>query len=380
MPVWWSVFAYMIFVSAFGMIIYKSRAKETVIGYVDTSEEKRIKYGKSIGIVFAFLTFALLIFFVGQRSFISDTAIYQGIYDKLNPDLNQIWQILTSDEKGRLYTVLQILFKHFTNGSYNDWFTFVAIWQSISVILLLYKHSINYTFSVYLFLVSGTTIWMINGIRQYLAVTFILYFVDDIIKRKTIRFIIVIIIAWMIHSSAIFWIPVYFIVNYEPWSKKYIILSTILIIALYVFSTTSLIDDTEFGYLRGDDFKVGVNPFRVIVMAMPSIIAFWKRKQIQDKLTPFLQICVNLSVITTGCYLVGMFTSGIIGRLPIYFQIFNYVLLPWLLKEAYDEDMSKTMILIAIVMYFIFFYYEMVITGSGLYASETLGLSYWTTN
>lgn len=379
MPVWWSVFAYMIFVSVFGMIIYKSSAKATVIGNVDASEEKGEKFGKSIGIVFAFLTFVLLVFFVGQRSHIGDTEIYQGIYDKLDPSVDQIWPLLTGGEKGRLYTALQILFKHFTNGSYNDWFTFVAIWQSISVVLLLYKYSINYTFSIYLFFVSGTTIWMTNGIRQYMAVTLILYFADDIIKRKTIRFVIVVLIAYMIHSSAIFWIPVYFIINYEPWSKKYILLSVLLIVALFVYSTSSLIDDTEFGYLRGDEFKVGVNPFRVVVMAMPSIIAFWKRKQIQEKLNPFFKICVNLSVITTGCYIVGMFTSGIIGRLPIYFQIFNYILLPWLLKEAYDEDMSKTITLTAVVLYFIYFYYEMVINGAGQYVSDTLSISYWQT-
>lgn len=375
MPVWWSVFAYMIIVSAFGMFIYKNRVLST--GTVEIASTKTER-NKSIGIVFAFLTFALLVFFVGQRSHISDTEIYQGIYDNLDPDLGQVWSLLIGGEKGRLYTVLQIIFKHFTQGTYNDWFTFVAIWQSISVVLLFYKYSINYTFSIYLFFVSGTTIWMTNGIRQYMAVTLILYFADDIIKRKTIRFVIVVLIAYMIHSSAIFWIPVYFIINYEPWSKKYILLSVLLIVALFVYSTSSLIDDTEFGYLRGDEFKVGVNPFRVIVMAVPSIIALWKRNKLKEKLTPFYSICVNLSVITTGCYIVGMFTSGIIGRLPIYFQVFNYVLLPWLLKESFEEDMYKTITLIAVILYFIYFYYEMVINGAGTYVSDSLGLSYWT--
>lgn len=377
MPVWWGVFAYMIIVSAFGMLIYKSRVKETAIGEVDTSEH--FKYEKSIGIVFALLSFVLLVYFVGQRSRISDTAIYQDIYDKINPALNQVWPLLTGGERGRLYTVLQIVFKHFTHGSYNDWFTFVAIWQSIPVILLLYKYSTNYTFSIFLFIVSGTTIWMTNGIRQYMAVTFILCFADDILNRKTIRFIIVVLIAFMIHSSAIFWIPVYFIVNYKPWSRKFIITAILLIAALFIVSTTSLIEETEFGYLQGEEFQNGVNPLRVIVMSIPSIIAFWKRKQIEDKINPFIKICINLSVITTGCYIVGMFTSGIIGRLPIYFQVFNYVLLPWLLKEGYDERSSKTITIISIVLYFAYFYYEMVISGAGAYASDSLHISYWVT-
>lgn len=377
MPVWWGVFAYMIIVSAFGMLINKYRVKETAIGEVDTSEH--FKYEKSIGIVFAFLTFVLLVYFVGQRSHISDTEIYQGIYDKINPDLNQVWPLLTGNDKGRLYTVLQIIFKHFTHGSYNDWFTFVAIWQSIPVVLLLYKYSTNYTFSIFLFIASSTTVWMTNGIRQYMAVTLILCFAEDILNRKTIRFIIVVLIAFLIHSSAIFWIPVYFVVNYKPWSKKFVITAFIVIAALFIVSTTSLIEETEFGYLRGDDFKEGVNPIRVLVMSVPTIIAFWKRELIKDKANPFINLCINLSVITTGCYIVGMFTSGIVGRLPIYFQIFNYVLLPWLLKEGYDERSSKTITIISIVLYFAYFYYEMVISGAGAYVSDTLNISYWNT-
>lgn len=377
MPVWWGVFAYMIIVSAFGMLIYRSNAKETTIGEVESSEQ--LSNRKSIGIVFAFLTFVLLIYFVGQRSHISDTEIYQGIYNKLNPDLNQIWSTLIGNDKGRLYTVLQIIFKHFTHGSYTDWFTFVAIWQSIPVVLLLYKYSTNYTFSIFLFIASSTTVWMTNGIRQYMAVTLIMYFADDILNRKTFRFIIVVLIASLIHSSAIFWIPVYFVVNYKPWSKKFVITAFIVIAALFIVSTTSLVEETEFGYLLGDEFKEGVNPLRVLVMSVPTIIAFWKRKLIKDKTNPFINICINLSVITTGCYIVGMFTSGIVGRLPIYFQIFNYVLLPWLLKEAYDENTSRTITFIAIILFFAYFYYEMVISGAGVYVSDTLNISYWNT-
>lgn len=378
MPVWWSIFAYMIVVSAFGMLIYRNKEETTVL--VEGEISKESKYEKSIGAVFAFLSFALLVFFVGQRSQLSDTTIYQAMYDELNPDLGQIPEILfNTDLKGRLFNVLMVVFKHFTHGTYNDWFTFLAILQSIPIILLFYKYSINYVFTIFLFITGSSFIWYINGIRQFLAASLIILFVDDLINRKTLRFFIVVGIAFFIHSSAIFWIPVYLIVNYKPWSKKFVLLSVLLAFALFLYSTSSLIDDSEYSYLSKSEFHVGVNPLRVIVMSIPAIIAFIKRDVIKEKTNAFLDICINLSLITSECYIVGMFTSGIIGRMPLYFQFYNFLLLPWLLKNTLKEDISKIITLISIAAYFVYFCYEMIINGSGIYVSDTLNIEYWTT-
>ena len=378
MPVWWSVFAYMIIVSAFGMLIYRNKAKVTTLGEFDTSEE--VKFGKSIGIVFAFLTFALLVYFVGQRSKISDTAIYESMYESASSNINDIWGLFfNTNEKGSLFTILMIFFKSLTHGTYNDFFTFLAILQSIPIILLFYRYSINFTFSVFLFITSSAFIWYTNGIRQFLAASLILLFVDDLINRKPIRFFIVVGIAFFIHSSALFWIPVYFIVNYEPWSKKFILLSVLLSVALFLYSKSSMIDDSEYAYLSEAEFNVGVNPLRVIAMSIPAIIAFWQRAVIKEKSDNTIDICVNLSLISSECYIVGMFTSGIVGRMPLYFQFSNFILLPWILKNAIKEDMAKTITLIAIVAYFLYFYYEMVINGSGSYVSDLLGIFYWDT-
>lgn len=377
MPVWWGIFAYMIFVSAFGMLIYKNRAKSTTVGIVEGASGK-IGNTKSIGIVFACLTFVLLIYFVGQRSHISDTEIYVFLYNNTNSDLGQIPSLLfNSDVKGSLFNILMIVFKHFTNGTHYDFFTFIAIIQSIPYILLFYKYSTNYTFSIYLFITCSSFIWYTNGIRQFLAASLVILFVDDLINRKPLKFLIVVGIAFFIHSSAIFWIPVYFLVNYEPWSKKFIILSVILALILFLYSRSSLIDDSEYSYLSESEFQVGVNPLRVIVMSTPAIIAFIQRKTIKEKTNNLWNICVNLSVITSECYIVGIFTSGIVGRMPLYFQYFNCIFLPWMLKKSFKEDLAKTITLISVIAYFLFFYYEMVINESGSYVSDSLSIAFW---
>ena len=375
MPVWWGIFAYMMIVSIFGMAMYKNKVQNATVGPVDDSSSV-VNY-KSIGLFFALATFALLVYFVGQRSYIFDSADYQYAFENyFSEDLNQVAGIIQgkTEVKGPLYCIILVLFKHFTHGTYNDWFTFVALIQCLSIALFLYKYSVNFTYSVFFFFTTSTFLWLVNGIRQFLAVAFILFFVDWLKERKTIPFLIVIIVAYFIHSSALFWIPVYFIINYEPWSKKFIILSIILTIALFFYSRSSMIENSDYSYLSKTEYEHGVNPIRVLVMAIPSIIAFIRRSEIQNKASPFVNVWVNLSVLTTECYIVGMFTSGVMGRMPGYFQMFNLLLLPWLLKKAFDESMGKSILLASLVGYFAYFWYDMFIAGNGIYNSRTLDL------
>lgn len=378
MPAWWGVFAYMLIVSIFGMAMYKNKVQNATVGPVDDSSSV-VNY-KSIGLFFALATFALLVYFAGQRSGIFDTGDYQYSYDHyFTEDLGQITDIITGarSEKGPLFKILLILFKHFTHGTYNDWFTFVALIQCVSIALFLYKYSINFTYSVYFFFTTSTFLWLVNGIRQFLAVAVILFFVDWVKERKTVPFIIVIVIAYFIHSSALLWIPVYFIINFEPWSKKFIILSAIITIALYIYTRTSALEDSEYSYLNNVEYRNGVNPIRVLVMAMPSLMAFIRRKEINVDDKPFIKFWINLSVLTTECYLVSMFTSGVMGRMPIYFQMFNLLLLPWLLKNGFDESMGKSILIASLIGYFAYFWYDMYIAGNGQYVSNSLGYSYW---
>lgn len=375
MPVWWGIFAYSLLVAAFGSMIYKNKQLSTDgINTVSAKENT-----KSIGLFFALATFILAVYFVGQRSWIFDTGEYQFAYDEASTDLGHISEIIRGNinVKGPGFQVLLILFKSITHGTYNDWFMFLAILQLCSIALFFYKYSTNFVFSVFLFIASGGFIWLVNGIRQFLAVTFILFFVDFIEKRKTVPFMIVVILAYFIHSSALLWIPFYFIINFKPWSKKFVLCSVFFTVVLFFLSTSSsFLSDFNYSYLSNVSQNTGVNPVRVLVMAIPAIIAFVGRKNIEDTAPPFINICINLSVVCTECYIVGMFTTGVVGRLPIYFQLFNWILLPWLIKNVFDENTRRIVVVSCVVGFLLYFYYDMYIKGNGIYHSTILNLSF----
>lgn len=368
MLVWWSVIAFALIISTVGMSMYKSNTQTNV----STVNSSNIEEYKSIGLFFAIFSFALLILFVGQRSWIFDTATYQYMYERTPSDLSYIGDLISgkTNEKGVGFFVLTTIFKHFTNGAYNEWFTFVALIQCICIAVFLYKNSIDYRFSLYIFFTTSCFFWMINGMRQFLSVTIMLFFFDFIKKRKLIPFLIVIYICYTIHSSALFWIPVYFIIGLKPWSKKFVILSVIMSVALAIISTSSMLNDSEYSYVATNE--TDVNIFRVIVMSVPAILAFIKRKEIEKKASKNINMLINISVICSECFIVGMFTSAFVARLAVYFQIINYALLPWILKYGYNEKDSRMIRDLCIVLFMAYFCYDVYIAGNGIYQSQNL--------
>ena len=378
MPVWWGTFAYAMIVSVIGMYMYKSKQANAAL--VPVEGEKTEQY-KSIGLVMALLTFALLVFFVGNRSTIHDTQQYQYMYNLYySDDLNQIVDILngTRKEKGPLFFVYLVLFKHFTHGTYNDWFMSIAVFQAVSLAVFFYKYSVNYTYSIYLFFTMGIFIWMVNGMRQFIAITIILFAVDWLIQKRLIPFMIVVLIAYNFHSSAILWVPVYFIVQYKPWSMKFIVCAVLLTAAIVFVSNSSLLDNTDYDYIVTSN-RTGINPFRLVVSMVIPVIAYTRKDIIEEKNDPFVNILINISVISVGCCIVGMFTNGVAARIAAFFDVFSLLLLPWLLKKAFDESMGRTIAIISFVGYFVFFLVTMYGAHNGIYESQLLRLYYWNT-
>ena len=84
-----------------------------------------------------------------------------------------------------------------------------------------------------------------------------------------------------------------------------------------------------------------------------------------------------MSVVGVGIYLIGTVTSGImVGRMPIYFTVTNYILLPWVLENAIKGKLKIFMKFMCYIMYFLYFYYVMEIQGFGNYTSSILNLYY----
>lgn len=276
---------------------------------------------------------------------------------------------IQSGAKGPGYSVIQFLgIKIFGNNAEIFFFVIAAL-QMYSLIKLYKKYSPNLWVGIFIFVASTDYLsWMQNGIRQFTAVTLILFFSDWIFQKKYIKICVVILIAATIHTSALLMIPIIFIVQGDAFNKKTIVAifaTIVLLISLdsFVPILDNILSDTEYSgaiydwKTSGND---GVNVLRVLVYSVPTILAVLGRKKIKDANDNVINIVCNMSLMSTLLYIIGMYTSGIyIGRLPIYCSLYsNGILLPWLIQNLFDKKSQKIVYLIMIFAYTLFYYYQ----------------------
>jgi len=372
MKIYWFMLAWVIM---FGMMS-QMRAK-----YVCVGEEI---YEARTNLFMALVTFSVIIFFAGMRSYVADTTAYIKMFNDypLFSEAGDV--ILDSSAREPGFRLFSILIKTYISDNYSVWLWIIAIISGISVMVPLYKYSCNFGASAFLFIASCQFTWMFNGMRQYLVASVIFVCTGLILRNKTVLYIVIVCILSTIHVSALILIPMYFIAKGEPWNKRTILFIGAIILAV-VFADkftnllTDVVETTDYAtsvkeFKDADD---GTSVIRILVESVPVFIAFTYRDKIKDRLTPVIKLSINMSLIASGLYVISkVVRSGVLlGRLPIYFSLYNLILLPWLIKNIFENREKDLIYFVMIVCYIVFFYYQMCISWDGFgYSSEILNL------
>lgn len=343
-------------------------------------------YENRVNLFMAIITFSAIVFFSGLRSSGGDTLAYIQKFNQY-PIWNDMYEYIKNlggREPG--FIIFSVLIKRYITQDYQVWLFIIASISGICIMYPLYKYSCNYGVSVFLFMASCQFTWLLNGIRQFLVASIIFACTPLILNKKPIPYIIIILILSTFHKSALIMIPAYFIVDSEPWSKRtMLVVWGIILIMLFTSTFTSLLDtvientdySTSMNEFKGKDD--GSNPIRILVESIPVIIAFLYRNRIKDKLTPIIKISINMSLIASGLYVISKISkSGVmIGRLPIYFSLYNLILLPWLIKYIFEKNEKRIIYYIMIICYLSFFYYQVYVVWGGIgYTSKILNIKY----
>ena len=342
-------------------------------------------YEKRVNLFMAFVTFSVIIFFAGLRSGVADTWTYIDMFKEypLWPDAYKFITDPSAREPG--FRIFTVLIKTYISQDYQPWLFIIASISGICIMYPLYKYSCNYGMSVFLFMVSCQFTWLLNGMRQFLVAAILFACTPLILNKKPIPYIIIVLILSTFHKSALIMIPAYFIVDSEPWSKRTMLFIACIILAMVFTSQfTGLLDtvveNTDYASSMAEfkDTDDGTKPIRILVESIPIIIAFLYKDRIKEKLTPIIKISINMSLIAIGVYIISKIArSGImLGRLPIYFSLYNLILLPWLINNTFEKNERRIINFFMIICYLGFFYYQMQITWNSFgYVSSILKIS-----
>lgn len=378
MKLYWFI---LIWVSMWGILssLYTRRVSIKTIGDRELVENRT-------NIVFAIVIFSVIILLAGLRSGVADTPAYIEMFNAYPTTMVEAIEVIT-DENAREpgFRLLSILFKSFISQDYHVWLFTLALITGSCIMIPLYKYSCNFGISAFLFIASCQFTWMLNGMRQFLVASVIFACTHFILEKKATPYIMIVLLLSTIHISLLIMIPVYFIVRDDPWQKKNIIFMVLIILAMifadrFTNILTEVVGDTNYSTSVNEfkDADDGTNSIRILVEAVPTIIAFIYRKKIKEKATPIINISINMSMVATGLYIISKIArSGVLlGRLPIYFSLYNLILLPWLFENVFEKNEKRLLIFSMIVCYVFFFYYQMNVVWDIGYVSDILQIGY----
>lgn len=313
-----------------------------------------------------------LTLWAGFRGDVADTYLYRKLFMEESRGLMNIPEILLSDGKDKGFTALTIFLKYFIGNSDKLYFTIFAVFQMACMCYVFRKYSSDFWISVFLFVASTDyASWMFNGMRQFIAVCLIFSCFDWIVQKKYVRVILVILLASLIHGSALLMIPIIFVVQGKPWNMRTILMLigtavVVLFIDRFTPILSTMLEDTQYdGVMENEIWVVddGTNIIRVLVYSVPAIISLFGRKYLDQANNTAVNICVNCSIVTTALYAVSTVTSGVyIGRLPIYTSLMGYISLPWLINHMFNRESSRLVKVVMVVLYIAFYCYQTFIT------------------
>jgi transmembrane protein EpsG len=301
----------------------------------------------------------------GLRSNIGDTYFYKYAYE-----LNDFTWDQVKEKENIGFWIMQMLLKRISDDPQVLIFT-AAVITNVLIVLIFLKYSRQFELSTYVYITGGLFLVSMNGLRQVLTAAVVFTATKFIISGNFFAYALIVLFASTFHESALILLPIYFLVRYKAWSRATLMLLVIAVVIVIGFDQFSSIlfsslEDTQYGHYK--DFQEGgANIIRVAVYGTPLIIAFFGREKLRA-VFPESDYIVNMALIGFVFMIVST-QNWIFARFNIYFELYQLILVGWIVK-LFSEKEERIVYLGIIVCYFLYYYYESVISLNIHYKSD----------
>lgn len=295
-----------------------------------------------------------------------DTSAYLAFFKSATTSLAELFASFSEEGKDRGFLIFTTVVKSVIGNREIVYFTLIAVICVLSVMVTYKNYSCNFIISAFLFIASGDYVqWTFNGIRQFIPVAVLFACIGLIIKKKYVLLIFLILILSTIHATALLMLPMIFIVQGKAWNKKTLLFAVSIMLSIaFVDQFTNLItnfmENTQYSgevdqYLNTE----GTSIQRVLVYSIPAVLSLRFKKYIDKAENPVTNLAANMSLIAAFSYALSGFTSGLfLGRIPIYFSLYNYILLPWIVERVFTKRSAIVIYIVMICFYLFYYYYQ----------------------
>lgn len=321
------------------------------------------------------LLIIMLSFYGGLRTNYNDTATYISGFNN-----TVTWQEFWSTSHNILGNVgfyaFQAFFHQYISGNYHLFFVVVAFFVNGSYLFYIRKRSENFIFSILIFFCIGLYISQFAAMKQHIAMAILVLALPRLEKRQYFLYYLLVFIAMLFHSYAIFFVIMPLFLN-RPW-KKITYLTIICVVFILFTFESSITGFLETAEALGKDISesevfdtAGINLFRLTVYAVLPVMSFCFQKYLRREYNRETSLMMNMSILSFLVMCLGLVSGGnLFGRCAIYFEIGTVTVFPWLLHRVFNRRSYEFIIGVASVCFLIFFYMDV-----GTFASEFTRIS-----
>lgn len=301
---------------------------------------------------FRFFTFAILFVFMALRyDYGNDYMAYLDIHSSINSGLNA-W-----GANDILFRTLNIAIPNF--------FVLIALISLFYLIVVWYliKNNLKpnqYWFAVLILLINPYLFLIhLSALRQTLALCFFVFAVSFATKRKLIPYVLCILLAAGMHSSAIILMPLYFLLTEKPYSKKYLFV-TISVLGLLLFTPLfDIIANKALDYLPNHYrfyYNQGLqNSIRAtLISSFYLFLIAFNLGKLKGKEIIYGKLSLIATILSVLAIKVSMIT-----RVGMYFDLFLIITIPHIFskieKKIYRQILFIVLIGIYLLRYYSFF-------------------------
>lgn len=228
--------------------------------------------------IYIFLMTCAFIFFAGFRSYRigTDTPGYALAF--INAPKLTVEQIkIFLSKREFLFQFMQSFVRGIT-GSYSVWFFLIATFYIVCVGKFINRYSKMPAISFLLFMSMGYFSFSLAGLRQTIAMGFLLIATRWLLEKKTFKFFLWVGIASLFHITA--WVYVLAYVIYRlPLNKMFVIACVFLTGLFYLFGETLLQGVVELIWGDSRDYKEseygGISTFLVLIFVSVATMIFY---------------------------------------------------------------------------------------------------------
>lgn len=238
------------------------------------------------------------------------------------------------------YVILTGIIGFLTNN-YNFYLSFVAL----IIFILTYSRLFSRSKLIYISLLAifcFSFAYMFSVPRQGIAIAVVFYSIKYIEEKSKFKFIIAVLIATMFHSSALIFLPAYFIFYLKISVKKYLIgmflalfcgIAAVEILSfinnmgilpgkiserISSYLTTKYVDNASRALIVDILIKTLTRGFVIVLI----FLFLLKIKNKDENLNGY----INFYYVSTYLYIISFFTSEVFSRLSIYYEEVQYIL------------------------------------------------------